>query len=60
MDTTNKHVLEERGLRDLQENDETGLYEDEEMLYSGVERKIGSGKFKCFNQKHKTGALNAM
>ena len=59
-DTSNKHLLEERGLRALREKDETGLYQDEEMLYSGVERKIGKGKFTCFNQKHKTGALVSM
>jgi len=42
---SNRHVMEERGLLDLCEKDETGNYDkkdqNEEMLYSGVERKIG-------------------
>lgn len=60
MDSANVHVLEERGLRNLKESDETGIYKDEEMAYSGVVRQVGSGKFKCFNQTVRKGVFAQM
>jgi PAB1-binding protein PBP1 len=63
-DSTNRHVMEERGLLDLKETDETGNYDNkdqnEEMLYSGVVRKIGTGKFTCWNQTVKSDAFTTM
>mgnify|MGYP000344933954 FL=1 len=44
--SNNRHILEERGLLNREEKDETGLYQNEEMKYSGVVRTIG--KFKCY------------
>ena len=55
---TNRHMLEERGLLNREERDETGLYTNEEMKYSGVVRPIG--KFKCYKAVAKKGGISAM
>ena len=58
--TTNKHQLEERGLKELElEKDETGRYESEEMLYSGVVRRDFK-KFRAYNAEIKPDAFNQM
>lgn len=58
--TSNRHQLEERGLKELElEKDETGRYESEEMLYSGVVRRDFK-KFKAFNAEIKSDAFNQM
>ena len=57
-DSTNRHVLEERGLAHLSERDETGLYQNEEMKYSGVVRSIG--KFKTFHPNPTKNGLKRM
>ena len=55
--TSNVHRKEERNQVNLKETDETGLYRNEEMLYSGVVRKTTRvvpeprKKFTCKNAK---------
>jgi len=52
MSSENRHIQEERNQVDLQENDETGLYRDEEMKYSGVVRANDNANPKL-NKKNK-------
>lgn len=59
-DTSNSHVLEDRGISKHNDKDETGFYRDEEMMYSGVVRPIGTGKFHCFKSKVNTDGMKDM
>lgn len=55
--TDNVHLREERGQADIEEEDETGLYDrNEEMKYSGVVRELVEvepprKRFTCRNTK---------
>jgi len=71
MRSENIHVAEERNQRALNDADETGLYEEEEMKYSGVVRsdaKKNNGvlqkakfeKFKTFNKQIDTKGFKKM